>query len=286
MSQQIVREEIFKLLKPIDKNAHKGTNGHGLLFAGSATMPGSAILAAKSALRGGIGKISVHTACRAAYRLPFAVPEAIIHPDRYDDYISSANISEFEGVTAIAIGPGIGKHRATLSLLGNLLDEYSHPVIFDADALNLLSENKTYLSYLPACSILTPHIKEFERLTGKAENQEDRILKLKNFAQKHRSVVILKGANSAVAMPDGNLFFNTTGNAGMATAGSGDVLTGLLLALLARGYTSEITALIGVFVHGLAADIAIQKNQSIESLIASDIIEHFGAAWKHIQSTF
>lgn len=271
------------LVKP-SRFAHKGSNGHGLLIAGSVDMPGAAFLSAKSALRGGIGKVTVHLPSAMAGQLPLAVPEAIISRDENASCFSKLDLEKHPTINAIAIGPGIGQNRPTIAALSNLLEEVHSPIIFDADALNILADNKTWLAYLPEGSILTPHFKEFERLTGKAENDFERLEKLKQFAQRYSVVVILKGANSVVAMPNGKLFFNTTGNPGMATAGSGDVLTGLLLALLAKGYPSPLTAMIGVYIHGLAGDLAVEEFQSYESLIASDICNYFGSAFEKIRN--
>lgn len=275
---------VNRLIKPPGQFDHKGTNGHGLLIAGSAGMPGAAVLAAKSALRGGIGKVTVHTPEKVGTLVTAAVPEALLNIDPDPDSFSKIDLEMLPAVNTIAIGPGIGKRQVTVSAFGNLLDEIHSPIIIDADALNILSENKTWLGFIPDRSILTPHLKEFERLAGKPENDFDRLDKLVRFAQKYNLVVILKGANTAIAMPDGKLFFNSTGNPGMATAGSGDVLTGLLLALLSKGYTPETTALTGVYLHGLAADIAVSDKESFESLIASDISNYFGEAYKWIRT--
>ncbi|MDL2230812.1 NAD(P)H-hydrate dehydratase [Bacteroidales bacterium OttesenSCG-928-L19] len=272
-------EVISKLLMKSSHFAHKGSNGHGLLIAGSAEMPGAALLAAKSALRGGIGKVTVHTPTSVAQILAGFVPEAVISHDDDSRCFSKLDIEQFPTVNAIAIGPGLGQNKKSAGALSTLIDEIGSPMIFDADALNILAENKTWLSYLPEYSILTPHFKEFERLTGKAENDFDRLEKLTHFAKRYSVIVVLKGAHSAIAMPDGKLYFNTTGNPGMATAGSGDVLTGLLLAQLAKGYPPEIAAMISVFIHGLAGDIAVHEKESYESLMATDIIEYFGEAF-------
>ncbi|MDR3047703.1 MAG: NAD(P)H-hydrate dehydratase [Bacteroidales bacterium] len=270
---------ISKIIQAISKFAHKGSNGHGLLIAGNRNMPGAALLAAKSALRSGIGKVTLHIPDSLATFVPFAIPEVILSRDKNNFCFSGIDLEHFPSINAIAIGPGIGKNPITSAALSNLIDELHSPMILDADALNILGDNKTWISFLPENSILTPHFKEFERLAGKSANDFERMDRLCKFAQQHQLVVILKGANSMIAMPDGKLFVNTTGNPGMATAGSGDVLTGILLALLARGYAPEMAAILGVYIHGLAGDIAIGQQQSTESLIASDIIENLGESW-------
>ncbi len=261
--------------------AHKGSNGHGLLVAGSGNMPGAAVLAATAALRAGIGKVTVHTTANVARVLPAVLPEAIVDTDANGPCVSSCKWENMPSLQAIAIGPGIGTAAPTAALLKDLLSEVHSPVIFDADALNILAENKTLLAYLPAYSILTPHFKEFERLAGKTENDFERLEKLRDFVKKYQVVVVLKGHHSVVAMPDGKMFVNTTGNAGMATAGSGDVLTGVLLACMAKGYPAALAALLAVYVHGLAGDCAL-NSQSMESMIASDICQHLGCAFKQI----
>lgn len=273
---------VAEILRPLQPYAHKGTFGHGLLLAGCAAMPGAAILAATAALRGGAGKVTVHTAPLAARHLPARLPEAILHIDANDSHISELDWSTLQkDINAIAIGPGIGMHRQTVNVLKNLLDEIHAPVILDADALNILSENKTWLAYLPPYSILTPHWKEFERLAGPSSDDFDRLEKAQQFAQRYDIILILKGRHTVISLPDGKQFVNTTGNAGMATAGSGDVLTGLLLSLMAQGYSPVESALIGVFVHGLAGDLYAREH-SPRTLIASDLPQHFSAAYQKL----
>lgn len=277
-SQLIEQNTIKHLLHHPYKYAHKGSMGHGLLIAGSADMPGAAILAATAALRGGIGKVTVHSPSRVCDLLPTVIPEALLSRDSNNESFSRIDFERHPGINAVAIGCGLGKSKAAVQGLKSVLDEVGDPLILDADALNILAENKTWLGFLPARSILTPHIKEFERMAGKADNDFDRIGKLRQFAEKYGVIVILKGAHTAVAMPDGRVFFNTTGNPGMATAGSGDVLTGLLLALLSQGYAPEAAALIGVHLHGSAADCATAQHGHPTALIASDIPKCFGKA--------
>lgn len=276
--QLIGQETIKNLLHRPYKYTHKGSMGHGMLIAGSADMPGAAILAATAALRGGIGKLTVHSSSKVCDLLPMAIPEAILSRDTNEKSFSRIDFERHPGINAVAIGCGIGKSEAAVQGLKSVLDEVGDPMILDADALNILAEEKTWLGFLPARSILTPHIKEFERMAGKADNDFDRIERLQQFVRKYGVIVILKGAHTAVAMPDGRVFFNTTGNPGMATAGSGDVLTGLLLALLSQGYAPEAAALVGVYLHGAAADCAVAQHGHPTTLIASDIPKCFGKA--------
>jgi len=280
--EYLTKSSVAGLLRPLPPYAHKGTFGHGLLIAGSADMPGAAILAATAAMRGGIGKVTVHTAGETAQHIPTRLPEAILHRDANDHHISELHWGTLQkDINAIAIGPGIGKHQQTVTLLKNILDEVQSPLILDADALNILSENKTWLAYLPPYSILTPHIKEFERLAGVSANDFDRVEKARQFAQKYSVVLILKGCHTIISLPDGKQFINTTGNSGMATAGSGDTLTGLLLSFMAQGYNPVESAILGVFIHGLAGDLYTQTNDP-RSLLASDLPNYFSAAFRHL----
>lgn len=282
----ILPKTISTLIEPRFPYANKGTFGHGLLIAGSADMPGAAILAGTSALRGGLGKLTIHTSKAAAAYLPVTLPEAILHPDTNEQYVTELNWDTLQpNINALAIGPGIGTQKATVNLLKDILETVHSPLILDADALNILARDKTWLAYLPPYSILTPHVKEFERLTGKCDNDFERLSKARTFAERYSIVLILKGFHTIISTPNGDQFFNTTGNPGMATAGSGDVLTGLLLALLAQGYTPITTALLGVYIHGLAGDMAIENSDSslsMQSLIASDLPKFFGIAFKQI----
>lgn len=270
---------IQPILYPVNPYAHKGTFGHGLLIAGSADMPGATILAASSAMRGGLGKLTVHTVSTAAQALTLHLPEAILHRDNNEQVISELNWSTLQSnINAIAIGPGIGTHSKTVNLIKNVLDEVHAPLIIDADALNILAQNKTWLAFLPNNSILTPHFKEFERLAGPCNNDFDRIQKAKQFAERYNIILILKGHHTVISLPNGKQFFNTTGHYGLATAGSGDVLTGLLLALMAQGYSPSETALLGVFIHGLAGEQGYPT-----TMIASDIAQHYTTAFQTIQ---
>ncbi|MCL2289523.1 MAG: NAD(P)H-hydrate dehydratase [Bacteroidetes bacterium] len=278
LTQEVMKEVYI----PVLKFAHKGNNGLGILIAGSRNMPGAALLSAKAALRSGLGKLIVHAPDSVLDKVAFYIPEAILDGDPNPDCFSSLpDVSE--NCKAIAVGPGLGRNPATVKGIFELLKTLSYPIIIDADALNILSENKLWLDLVPENSILTPHAGEFDRLTEKSDNHFERALKTQDFAQKHHIIVVLKGHYTTIALPDGNIFINTTGNQGMATAGSGDVLTGVILGLFTKGYTPENSAKLGVYLHGLAGNCALEK-QSYESLIASDIIENLGKAFKILQS--
>ncbi len=283
VSMQLIEAKTIRhLLHSPQKFAHKGQMGHGLLIAGSADMPGAAILAATAALRGGIGKVTVHSVSKVCDLLPASIPEAILSRDRNEQCFSRIDLEKYPSINAIAIGCGLGTSHTAAQGLKMILDEVQSPLILDADALNILATQRTWLGFLPEQSILTPHFKEFERLVGPCANDFDRIDKLRKLAQKQGVIVILKGAHTAIALPDGKIFFNTTGNPGMATAGSGDTLTGLLLALMAQGYTPTAAALIGVYLHGAAGDAAVDQLGHPSCLIASDIPRFFGKALERI----
>jgi ADP-dependent NAD(P)H-hydrate dehydratase / NAD(P)H-hydrate epimerase len=271
---------IQMLLKSRSKFSHKGTYGHGLLMAGSYGKTGAAVLAAKAALRSGLGLLSCCVPKSAYTILQSSVPESMLEVDENETHLAS--LPDTSHYNAIAIGPGIGKNTDTAKTLKLLIQNASEGLILDADALNILSENKTWLSFLPKGSILTPHPKEFERLVGKSQNDFERHEKLLAFAVKHHVYVILKGAYSCIATPNGYSYFNSSGNPGMASGGSGDVLTGILLGLKAQGYSSLETALIGCFIHGFAADIATEFIAE-ESLIASDIVSYLSDAFMQLK---
>jgi NAD(P)H-hydrate epimerase len=262
---------IKPLIKSRSKFSHKGTYGHGLLLAGSYGKAGASLLAAEAAYRSGAGLITAGVPAHNYRILQTALPEAMLHIDSENEYLSVLpDLSPFD---AIAVGPGIGFHQATETLLENLIDSTDKPIIFDADALTILSKRPDLLKKIPVGSILTPHPKEFERLAGKQKNHYRRLKRQQQMAKELRSVIILKGAHTSICMPDGKCTFNTTGNPGMATGGSGDVLTGMLLGLKAQGYSSEEAALIGVYLHGAAGDRAAEKKGQ-ESMIAGDITDH------------
>jgi len=252
------------------KFSHKGNYGHALLVAGSAGKTGAAILAARSAMRTGVGLLTVHLPQSAVLPLQVSLPEAMVSVDSCDTCLTK--LPDIQAYNAIGIGPGLGQDERTMLAVKNLIQNVQSPMVMDADALNILSKNPTWIPFLPQGTILTPHPKEFERLVGKSNNSFERLAKLRSFAVKNRIIVVLKGAHTIVAFPNGNCFFNSTGNAGMATAGSGDVLTGVILSLLAQGYTAPEAAVLGVYLHGLAGDVAKEKFGE-DGLLAGDIAD-------------
>ena len=266
---------IQSLIRPREKFAHKGNFGHGLLIAGSLGMMGAAVLASKAALRTGVGLLTVNVPKMGVSILQTSVNEAICRSDTNDNHFTGIDFEVLSKYNAIAIGCGLGTHPETAQGLKKLIGDFGGNMIFDADAINILAENKTWLEFLPPNCIFTPHIKEFERLTHKANNGYERLELQRQFSKRHACVVVLKGAHTSISTPQGEIFFNTTGNPGMAKGGTGDVLTGMLLALVAKGYPAVQAAMIGVYLHGAAADQALNK-QSYESLLPSDIIENIG----------
>ena len=258
------------LLHKREKDSHKGTYGHALLIAGSTGKTGAALLASEACLRSGVGLLTTHLPKSAMLPLQVYLPEAMISPDKSDDCFSQ--LPDLQPFNAIGAGPGLGKAEETVNALKHLIQEAKVPMVLDADALNIISENKTWLSFLPERTIITPHPKEFERLFGKTANSQQRLELQREMSVKHKIIIVLKGANTSITFPNGSCFFNSTGNPGMATAGSGDVLTGIILSLLAQRYTPEEVALIGVFMHGRAGDKAAEK-LGMESMIAGDIIK-------------
>ena len=279
----LTQEEVAPLLHTRSPFAHKGTFGHALLSAGSKGMMGAAQLAAKACLRSGAGLLTVHIPACGYAILQCGVPEAMAECDAETDCVSSLSLPALSHYTAVGIGPGIGRSGNALQALKQLLQYYRRPLLCDADALNLLSENPTLLEFLPPNSVLTPHPGELERLIGPTADAAERLQKTQEFAWRHRCVCLIKGAHTAVVCPNRQVFFNTTGNPGMATAGSGDVLSGVILALMAQSYPSDTAACLGVFLHGLAGDLALAA-QSEESLLAGDIVSHLGPAFKKLRS--
>ena len=272
-------EQIRSLIKPRKRFAHKGSFGHGLLIAGSYGMAGASILSAKACLRSGIGLLTVHVPIYNHDLLQTTVPETIVQTDIHERYFAEpVDLSKYK---ALAIGPGLGQEEDTALAMMEQIQASNIPVVLDADAINILSSHRNWLSRLPKQSILTPHLGELERLTGKCMDTYERLTKVKELAAYLHSYIIVKGAWTIIVTPDGRCFLNPTGNPGMATAGSGDVLTGILLALLAQGYSQEEACQLGVYVHGLAGDLAAETMSQI-AMTSGDIIAALPQAWKKI----
>jgi hydroxyethylthiazole kinase-like uncharacterized protein yjeF len=278
---EIINEAVAKLIyKPRKRFSHKGNFGHALLAAGSYGKMGAAVLASKACLRSGVGLLTCHIPKCGYEIMQISIPEAMVLTDFNSSFITKidSGITKFD---ALGIGPGIGTASETRSLLKELFQTYHKPIVLDADALNIIAFDKYMLELIPRGSILTPHPKEFERLLGESENDFERIHLAKEKSKQYNIVIILKGHHTLITSPEGKCYFNSTGNAGMATAGSGDVLTGILTGVLAQGYSVLETAILSVYLHGLAGDYAVKKN-SMESMISGDIIDHLKKAFQNI----
>ncbi len=274
----IIDDTVRRFLRKRGKYSHKGDYGHGLLVAGSFGMGGAAVLAARGALRAGLGLITAHIPNRLYNIVQITVPEAICNIDQSENLFTSCSNCDFDSYDVVAVGPGLGKAPETVNALKELLEKCDKPMVIDADAINIIASHKELISLIPRNSVLTPHPKEFERLVGSSRDSLDAFTKQRDFSVNNLVTVVLKGANTTVSTPDGNLWFNTTGNPGMATAGSGDVLCGVIMGLMAQGYPAKEAAITGVYIHSLSGDIVAAKYGEA-SLIASDIIDHLGEAF-------
>lgn len=259
--------------------SHKGTYGHALIIGGAYGKWGAAILSAMACMRSGAGLVTSHIGEVGADLILQAMPEIMISSDKSEGKFT--NVPELAPYNAIGVGPGIGKAEETIRALKLLIQEAKVPLVLDADALNIISDNPTWLAFLPKGSILTPHPGEFTRLVGKKLSHFDSIEKQRELSRKHGIFILLKGAHSSLSFPDGRVLINSTGNPGMASGGMGDTLTGIITGLLASGYKPLEAAALSMFVHGRAGDLAL-KNQSVESLVATDLIENIGNAFESL----
>nr|BFF41429.1 bifunctional ADP-dependent NAD(P)H-hydrate dehydratase/NAD(P)H-hydrate epimerase [Tenacibaculum mesophilum] len=266
----ILNEKITEILTPRLRQSHKGSYGHALLIAGSYGKMGAAVLSSKACLRSGVGLLTSYVPKCGYQIMQSSIPEAICLTDENEEFVTQ--LPEIFKYDILAIGPGLDVNEKTTQLVKKLVSESSNPLVIDADAINIIAQNEELKSLLPKNSILTPHIKEFDRLVGKSDTSTERFQKQLEFSAKHQCVVVLKNAYTTISSPEGNLYFNTSGNQGMATGGSGDVLTGIITGLLAQNYTPLHAALLGVFFHGKAGDDAACK-KGYNALIASDIID-------------
>lgn len=274
-------EEIRRLLKGRPKYGHKGTFGNGLLIAGKYGMAGAAVLAAKACLTSGAGKVTIHTPKKNNDILQIAVPEAVLQHDADDNiFTESVRTDHFQSV---AIGPGLGTEKKTALALIEQISHTNVPLIIDADAINILGDHKGWIQQVPKNTIFTPHQEEMKRLGICNSDSYSVLLEAINMAQRYHFFIILKGHYTAICTPGGCVHFNPTGNSGMATAGSGDVLTGIILALTAQKYTTENACLLGTYLHGLAGDLAAQEKGEY-SVTASDIITKLPEAFKTLNA--
>jgi len=278
----IEKQDIVNMLLPKNRFSHKGDNGRAFLVAGSFGKIGAAVLAAHACLRGGVGLLTVHVPRCGVEIIQASVPEAMVSVDKHSTSISE--VPDDLGGYTIGVGPGIGTSVEAKGFLHKLLkSNRDNPMVLDADALNLISSDRGLLKLIPPYSILTPHPVEFDRLTNKHPvNGYQRLQNARNFAGNNNVFVVLKGAYTAIVTPERDVYFNSTGNPGMATGGSGDVLTGIITSLLAQKYKPLHAALLGVYIHGLAADLAA-VDMSQRSILPSDIIGHLGRAYKELE---
>lgn len=272
-------------LRPIMRQrpdfAHKGSMGNALLIAGSYGMAGAAVLATRACLRSGAGKVTVHTPRLNYAIMQISVPEAVLQTDKDEECFSEPVDTDI--YDAVGIGPGLGKMDSTDVALISQIRRTKCPQVIDADAINILSNHRSWMAQLPKGIILTPHPKEFDRLAGSSSTGSyERLSKAIGLAEQLEGYIILKGHYSALCTPQGDVWFNSTGNSGMATAGSGDVLTGIITGLLSRGYSAKEAALLGMYLHGLAGDIAV-KDIGKESLVAGDIIRYLPKAFLRME---
>ncbi len=273
------KEVVRPILRPRPKFSHKGSYGHALLVAGSEGMSGACLLSAESCMRSGVGLLTGHLPSSVAPHLMSYLPEAMSDIDSCPSH--NTYIKDVSRYTAIGIGPGLGRHDDTVDMMKSVLRNAKVTLVLDADALNILADNRTWLEFLPAGTILTPHPKEYERMFGTCDDSAQRIESQREMAMRYNVVIVLKGAYTSVMLPNGKCFFNSTGNPGMAKAGSGDVLTGVILSLLAQHYSPEEAAVLGVYLHGLAGDVSASR-LGMYGMLASDISKSLGEAFIRI----
>ena len=272
---KINNKEFRKIYRPIDKFTHKGIQGHALIVGGSYGKMGSVVLASKACLKTGCGLVTAFIPKCGYETLQISIPEVMVETDDFSEHLTAINIeNKFQ---AIGIGMGMGQNSDAQHAFHYFLKNNKTPLIIDADGLIILSENLEWLELVPKHTILTPHPKELERLMGVWNSEEDKMFRVEQLSHKYNLIVVLKGAPTVIVQNE-IIYENTTGNQALATAGSGDVLTGIITSLVAQSYTPLDAAILGVYLHGLTADIAAPK-MSYQAFIASDIIENIGNAY-------
>lgn len=275
----IDRNIIKNIYKPILNNTHKGLQGHALIIGGSYGKIGSVVLSSKACLKTGAGLVTSFIPKCGYDIMQISIPEVMVITDKEFEFISDIKIDIKP--KAIGIGMGMGLTLTTLKCFHTFLTQNTVPLVIDADGINILAKNNDCIPLLVKNTILTPHLKELERLIGPWEFEEEKLVKTIDFCRKHQTIIVIKGAPTIIVTPD-YLYQNTTGNQGLATAGSGDTLTGIITSFLAQGYNAEEAAILGVYLHGLTATLATPKT-GYESFIASDIIKNIGKAFLVIQ---
>lgn len=273
--EKLNKNTIKSFIKPRAEASHKGNHGHALIIAGSKGKMGASVIAAKASLRSGVGLLTVNVPSNERFILQTSIPEAML-------MMREESIQNLNTFSSIGIGPGIGISEKSNKILKTIIDNVACPLLLDADALNCIALNKRLLKKVPEETVITPHPIEFDRLFGNHHSDEERINKAIALSKKYKIVIVLKGAKTHITY-SGEVAINTSGNAGLAKAGSGDALTGIITAFLAQGYNSFDAAKLGVYLHGLAADITLDK-QSMESMLITDVIECIGKAFKQLMN--
>lgn len=271
--------EVKDVLRHRTLHCNKYDFGNLLLVAGSYGMYGAAILAARAAMRSGVGLMSVHAPCSGLEILQISVPEAKFDADQ-NDFVTT-DVALKHDYQAVALGPGIGTDEKTCDALEKFLKNYRKPCVLDADALNCIYKRPTMLDFIPPKSVITPHAMEFDRIFGTHHSEEERLRRALEVAKKYQIVIVLKAHHTITVSDKGRVYVNSNGNPGMATAGSGDVLTGIIAALLAQGYDSRTSAVLGVFIHGAAGDMAAQSH-GVYGMVSGDIVENIGQVIRNL----
>ena len=271
--EKITKELVASLLVERKKDRSKVDFGHALLVAGAIGKMGAAVISSRACLRAGVGLLTLNTPIEERQIIQIAIPEAMVISREEFNY----NLNYF---TAIGIGPGIGTQLYTFNLLKTIIEKARSPIVLDTDALNLIAKNE-FINSIPKMSILTPHEREFDRLFGEHSNQESRIQTAILQSKNLDCIFVLKSATTHIIYQE-TIFINSLGNAGLAKGGSGDALTGIITSFLAQGYSAINSAIIGVYIHSLAADLTLE-NQSVESMMITDVIENIGLAFKAIR---
>ncbi len=279
-STYITSSIIEEIYRPKSKFSHKGTNGHGLIIGGEYGKIGAVQLAAKACLSSGAGLVRVYTPECGYIPIQTAIPELMVITDNHPKIIT--NIPNEIPASAIGIGIGMGQHTDTLLAFEDFLNQNTKPLVIDADGINMLAKESRLLSLIPPKTVITPHPKELQRLIGAWSNDFERIEKTKKFSEKYNIIIVVKGAHTQIIYKD-SIFINSTGNQGMATAGSGDVLTGMVTGLLAQQYYPLEAAILGVYLHGFSGDKAFKIHENYHTITASSIIEYLPRAFKELR---
>ena len=272
--------DLWHVLRPIEKYRHKGNRGHLQIIAGSRGMMGAAMLASYASMRAGAGKVTACVPECGVHMMQTSVPEVLCQSGLGENVCE--HFEAVEGATALVIGPGCSAGPEATKMIDTWLRTCKLPAVIDADALNIIAQ-EGWLKRLPQRCVITPHVGEFDRLFGKHYSSFDRLQTQLKISRELKIFILLKGAHTRITAPNGFVYFNSTGNPGMATAGSGDVLSGMIGSFLAQGYEPLDAALLGAFLHGLAGDFAAES-RGVDSMIARDIIEFIGDAFVQLRS--